>query len=93
MLAEPSHNYSYENQDHTDLSHGPVRRRDLPRRRRYDVEDNARQSHPGRDPVLPQHYPDQVARPVANHSCVHVSSLMMKETRTSIFPISRIVLI
>ena len=49
-----------------------MRRRDLPQIRRYDVEDNARQRHPGRDPVLPQHYPDQVARPDASYSCVHV---------------------
>ena len=72
MLADSRRNYSYDRQDHADLNHGPVRRRDLPQRRRYDVEDNARQRHPGRDPVLPQHYPDQAARPVANHSRVHV---------------------
>ena len=72
MLTESRRNYSYESPDHADLNHVPVRQRDLPQRRRYDVEDNARQRHPARDPVLPQHYPDQVWRPVANHFSVHV---------------------
>ena len=68
MLAEPRRNYSYESPDHADMNHGPVRQRDLP----HDVEDTARQRYPGRDPVLPQHYPDQVVGPVANHLLVHL---------------------